>query len=265
MRFFGLTPARRRPNDERLCRRERVDPLHPLGQLRLGAGCRAALPLTRREQQEQHPEHDLPPGDRVRGAAARRGVALVGDHVGDGADDCQREHPAGEEHRPVHARPLREQHQDHGDDRHGADRHADREGQYLADALAHQISSGFWVADFAPATRMTAPNTRPTCAGAADVPMPPACDVTSVLPSTPNEPRGSRTSIIQNERCGAATPVTESAREVRTDGRRRRGTSRPNWTRNRLTGVTAFASSSGPGSVGPRTAGSCRSAPCFRW
>ena len=54
--------------------------------------------------------------------------------------DGQREGPAREEHRPVHARLGGEQHQDDRDDRDGADGHADREGQDRRDCFVHGFS-----------------------------------------------------------------------------------------------------------------------------
>jgi hypothetical protein len=64
----------------------------------------------------------------------------VGHGVGDSADHGQGHHPADEEDRAVDARSLREQHEDHRDDRHRADRHADREAQEGADALSHGLA-----------------------------------------------------------------------------------------------------------------------------
>ena len=92
------------------------------------------------QQKEENAEHDLPPGDGVGGRAVAGGVGLVGGGVGDTADDGQRHHPAEQEHQPVDPCPLGEQHQRHRDDRHGADRDADRIGQHLTDSFAHRIS-----------------------------------------------------------------------------------------------------------------------------
>ena len=106
-------------------------------------GARPAAPLLGGDQEEEDADRDLPPRDGVTGGAVGRGVAGVRQRVGDDAHDAEGDDPAGQEHRPVHPRAGREQHQDHGDDRHGADRHADRVGQDLADALRHDSSSRF--------------------------------------------------------------------------------------------------------------------------
>ena len=125
---------------DRLCGRERVDAGHPLRHLRPGSRYRPVAPAAPGQEQEQHPEHDLRPGDPAGGGAAGRDVARVRDEVGGAADHRQRDHPAGQKHRPVHLRPAREQHQDHRDDRHGTDRHTNRECQYLANSLCHTSS-----------------------------------------------------------------------------------------------------------------------------
>ncbi len=53
------------------------------------------------------------------------------------ADDGQPEHPAEHERRAVHAGARRPEHQHDGDDRHGAERHADGEREHLPDRVAH--------------------------------------------------------------------------------------------------------------------------------
>ena len=139
--FGGVGRGRQQQAEpERLGGRERVDAGHPLRHLRLRSRGRPAAPAAPGQEQEEQAEDDLRPGDSVGGCAVGRGAARVGDEVGDAADHGERDDPAGQEHRPVHLGPAREQHQDHRDDRHRTDRHADRERQYLADPLCHTWS-----------------------------------------------------------------------------------------------------------------------------
>ena len=134
---MGFTPASSTPSPNAFPgESESTVPIH-FGIAGSSPGAGRLRQLRRANIEQDDAEDDLAPRHRVRRGAARGDVAVVGQHVDDGAHDGERHHPPDQEGRPVHPRPPREEHQDHGDDRHGADGHPDGERQDLADPLPH--------------------------------------------------------------------------------------------------------------------------------
>ena len=133
--------VRRREHDARARRprrREVVDGAHPLRLRRLRVAARPAAPLLEREQQQDQAEQQLEHVDPGRRLTPVVGAGRARDQEHDHADDREADEPAGHERRAVRPRPWRAEHDDHSDDRHRAQPHADRQGEDLPDRGAHR-------------------------------------------------------------------------------------------------------------------------------
>jgi hypothetical protein len=100
---------------------------HPLRHLRLVPVAGAGLQLARGHQEQQCTKHEPQhPHPRRRITAVAR-VGRAGDAQHDELHDGETDEPAEDERRAVHPGPTTDEHQDHGDDRHRAEGHADAE------------------------------------------------------------------------------------------------------------------------------------------
>ena len=95
-------------------------------------------PLPDRDEDEERAEHELQdahPGRRRTAVVA--GVGRTDHHEHQDPDEGEAHEPADDEGRAVHPGLPGDQHEDDGDDRQGAQRHADGQRQDLADRVTH--------------------------------------------------------------------------------------------------------------------------------
>ena len=137
IRFFGFAAESSDPCAGGLRRPERVDGLHPRGHLGLLPGSRTRAPLACRDTSSSTPSPIFSDAHPFLGRAPCARLAPLAGSEQDGADAP----PPRESSPPMNAGPLMRalgvvEHQHHGDDRHRAERHTDREREDLSDRFA---------------------------------------------------------------------------------------------------------------------------------